>query len=186
MNKLLISPKKIIIIIVFVYNIIILCYSYPNIILKPNKLKELVSGGYVIVKEENGFDFLHLKTKPLTPSQQQRIELLKSLGYVSGTFEIGGINPILAIPFDLSEIGEVILIFNNNRNDKLSVRLAINNFKEECLYHKELSNNDVIKQFENKSDAIIFKINLYHLIEPVIISLEFKSCDMLIKEVQIR
>lgn len=167
-------------------NFINLRYPTKSLIYKPHKLKTLISGGIMVVTTYEGFDLLHLKSKPLTTSQKERIEQLKSLGYVSGPFAIEGIIPVLKMPVDLAEINEIIILITDIKKHNFSVRLAINNYREECLYHKELKSDALLNNLKEKNVAATFKINLLDLDEPIIISVEFKSCDMSIKEVQIR
>jgi len=169
----------------FMSNFINLCYPLESLIYKPHKLKELISGGITAVYKYKGFDMLHLETKTLTASQKRRLEQLKSLGYV-GKFAIEGINPILKIPVNLTEINEVIIYITRIKKHNFSIRLAINNYREECLYRMQLKEDTLLNHLKEKSSAAIFKIYLHELDEPTIISVEFKSCDMSIKEVQIR
>jgi len=186
MKKLIDYFIKVGLITAIMLNFINLCHPTESLIYKPNELKELFSGGITVVEKYNGFNLLYLKTKPLTANQKERIERLKSLGYVGGAFEIEGINPVLKIPVNLAEINEIIINTSSIKKHNFSIRLAINNYREECLYHKELAKEALINHLKENKGAVIFKPNLHDIEEPIIISLEFKSCDMSIKEVQIR
>lgn len=177
---------KVCIITAIISNFIILCFPIESLIYKPRKLKELFSGGITVVNTYKGFDLLYLKTKPLTADQRERIVRLKSLGYVGGSFEIEGINPVLMIPVNLAEINEIIINTSSIKKHNFSIRLAINNYREECRYHMEWAKDALINHLKENKGAVIFKPDLHDIEESIIISLEFKSCDMSIKEVQIR
>ena len=177
---------KVSIITAIISNFIILCSPIESLIYKPRKLKELFSGGITIVNTYKGFDLLYLKTKPLTSDQTEKIVRLKSLGYVGGSFEIEGINPVLMIPVNLAEINEIIINTSSIKKHNFSIRLAINNYREECLYHMEWAKDTLLNHLKENKGVVIFKPDVHDIEESIIISLEFKSCEMSIKEVQIR
>ncbi|MFC1488212.1 hypothetical protein ACFL6B_00020 [Thermodesulfobacteriota bacterium] len=152
----------------------------------PRELKKLCSGGITVVNTLRGFDLLYIKTRQITAKRKEQIERLKSLGYVGGSFEVEGDHPIIKLPLQMDDIKEVSIKVVSIKKHDFSIRLVLNNDRQEALYRKRLAGDALASQLKKNQNAIIFPVELHNITEPLIAVIEFKNCDMSLAEVHVQ